>query len=55
MGNFVIFGIHGKSRFFFWGGAGEGHEKPIYRGDCLKRRGFADLRRDLARKSGVVF
>ena len=53
MGNFLIFGIHGKSRFFFRGG--RGHEKPIYRGDCLKRRGFADLRRDLARKSGVVF
>ena len=35
-----------------------GHEKPILRGDCLKQEGlghFADLRRGLTRKMGVVF
>ena len=35
MKNFTILGLHGKIRVL-----GRGvHEKPIYRGDCLKREG----------------
>ena len=33
MKNFNIFGVHRKIQFL----GGEGHEKPIERGDCLKR------------------
>ena len=42
---FIIFGAHSKIRVL----GGEVHEKPIYRGDCLKRGGlvqFEDLRRE---------
>ena len=42
---FIIFGTHRKIRVF----GGEVHEKPIYRGDYLKRNGlvqFEDLRRE---------
>ena len=40
MKNFNIFGVHGKIQVL--GGQGGGvHEKPIYRGDCLKRDGWA--------------
>ena len=42
-----------------WGvGGGVVHDKPVYRGDCLKGGGlgqFADLRGGLARKRGLVF
>ena len=54
MKNLNILGVHGKIRVL----EGRFHEKPIYRGDCLKRGGFeqfADLRGGLARKRGVVF
>ena len=34
MKNFNILGVHGEIQVLGWG---EGHEKPIYRGDCLKR------------------
>ena len=56
MKNLNILGVHGKIRVL----EGQFHEKPIYRGDCLKRGGggfeqFADLRGGLARKRGVVF
>ena len=34
MKNFNILGVHGEIQVL---GGGEGHEKPIYRGDCLKR------------------
>ena len=43
MKNFNVFGVHGKIRVLE---AGRFLEKPIYRGDCLKRRGlgqFADF------------
>ena len=35
---------------------GEAHEKPIWRGDCLKRAPgqYADLRREVGRKEGEV-
>ena len=42
---FISFGAHSKIQVF----GGEVHEKPIYRGDCLKRGGlvqFEDLRRE---------
>ena len=42
---FIIFGAHRKIRVL----GGEVHEKPIYRGDYLKRGGlvqFEDLRRE---------
>ena len=34
MKNFNILGVHRKVQLFFGGGD---HEKPIQRGDCLKR------------------
>ena len=43
MKNFNIFGVHQKTQVL----GGGVHEKPIYRGGCLKRGGlgqFADLR-----------
>ena len=57
MKNLYVFEVHGKIRVLE---AGRFVEKPVYRGDCLKRRGltqFADLRRGggLARKRGVMF
>ena len=41
-------------------GLGEGHEKSIYRGDCLKRGGLDSFHmgsggRALCKKEGVVF
>ena len=36
-----------KSEFYGWGGVGGGrgvHEKPIYRGDCLKRGAWTVFR-----------
>ena len=44
MKNFNIMGIHWKIQFS--GEGGGSHEKPIYRGKCLKRGlgQFADLR-----------
>ena len=57
MKNFNIFGVHRKIRVL--GGV---HKKPIYVGGLPKNGGgrgggglgqFADLRRGLARKSGV--
>ena len=36
MKNFNIFGVHRKIQFL----GGEGHKKPIERGDCLKRGGW---------------
>ena len=38
MKDFYIFGVHWKIQFL--GGV---HEKPIYRGDCLKRVGLDSL------------
>ena len=38
MKHFKILGIHGRIRFL--GGV---HEKPIYRGDCLKKGGLDNL------------
>ena len=38
MKNFNIFGAHGKIRVL----GGGVHEKPIYRGDCLKTVGGLD-------------
>ena len=37
--NFNIFGVHRKIQFL----GGEGHKKPIERGDCLKRGGWDSL------------
>ena len=38
MKNFNILEVHWKIQLFFLGGGGEPiHEKPIQRGDCLKR------------------
>ena len=54
MKNFNIFGVHGKIQVSERGF----HEKPIYRGDCLKRRWFgqfADLRGAGFGKKGGVF
>ena len=54
MKNFNIFGVHGKIQVLERGF----HEKPIYRGDCLKRRWFgqfADLRGAEFGKKGGVF
>ena len=48
MKHFNIMGVHRKIGFL--GGV---HEKPIYRGNCLKKRGFGqfvDLRGSLAKK-----
>ena len=54
--SFNITGIHRKIQFSRGGGGFQ--EKPIYRGDCLKRGGlgeFADLRGELGKKEGVLF
>ena len=55
MKNFNIFGVHQKTQVL----GGGVHEKPIYRGGCLKRGGlgqFADLRGGgLASIRGGVF
>ena len=55
MKNFNIFGVHQKTQVL----GGGVHEKPIYRGGCLKRGGlgqFADLRGGgLATKRRLVF
>ena len=50
MKNFNIFGVHWKIQLL--GGV---HEKPISRGDCLKREGLeqlVDLREGLGKKEG---
>ena len=56
MKKFTILGLHGKIRVSRRGV----HEKPIYRGDCLKREGAWTVCRfkgggGLARKKGRVF
>ena len=54
MKHFNIMGVHKKIQFL----GGRVHEKPIYRGDCLKKRRleqFAGLRRSLMKKRVVVF
>ena len=50
--NFNILEVHWKIQLL-----GAVHEKPISRGDCLKRRGeqFVSLRGGLGRKEGYVF
>ena len=53
MKNFNIFGVYGKIRVLEGG-----HEKPIYRGDCLKKGGawiVFGFRGGLGKKDGVVF
>ena len=54
MKNFNILGAHGKIRVL----KGGFHEKPIYRGDCLKRGEglgqFADLRGVMFWERGLI-
>ena len=60
MKNFYIFGVHRNIHFFWgggWGGSGGLYEKPICRGDCLKREAWAVCRfqGELSKKGGGVF